>query len=129
MQLRVTNRLPAICLMIIVVGFSASGTAQLYSDFSPVSSDNTAENVYFGAAKDGDGNYVRGATVVVATSLMDFVAVTDHRGRFRLTLPVDITPSEVEARCSHGAYRDSRIVRRLPRGEALTPVEISCRLL
>ena len=128
MQLRTTNHLPAIFLTIIVAGFTTPSIAQLYSDFSPASNDS-AENVYFGAAKDGDGNYVRGATVVVATSLMDFVAVTDDQGRFRLSLPVDITPSEVKARCSHNAYRDSRIVRRLPRGEALTPVEISCRLL
>lgn len=121
--------LSGLLLAVITLGFTAPGTAQLYSDFSATGNDDVPANVYFGAAKDDDGNYIRGATVVVATTLMDFVAVTDRRGRFRLTLPVDIAPSDVEARCSHNAYRGSRVVRRLPRGDALTPVELSCRLL
>ncbi|MFN2328404.1 MAG: hypothetical protein ABR612_05765 [Chromatocurvus sp.] len=123
------NRLSALLLAAMAYSFAGGVAAQLYSDFSPASSDDAPSNVYFGTAKDADGNYIRGATVVVATSMMDFVAVTDHRGRFRLNLPVDIAPTEVQARCSHNAYGDSRVVRRLPRGAALSPVEISCRLL
>ena len=103
--------------------------AQLYSDFKPDNISDVPSNVYFGAAKDSSGNYVPGSTIVVATSLMDFVAVTDRQGRFRLTLPVDIAPAEVNARCSHNAFSESRISRRLPRRGALTPVEISCHLL
>ena len=102
--------------------------AQLYSDFSVPDSGAAPANIYFGAARDNRGRYVSGATVVVATAQMDFVAVTDRHGRFRLRLPLDVAPSEVETRCSHNDYGRSRIRRRLPRGNALTPVELSCRL-
>ena len=123
------NWLSALLLAAVASTFTGAATAQLYSDFNVVGDNVIPSNVYFGAAKDSDGNYISGATVVAATALMDFVAVTDRRGRFRLTLPVDIAPADVEARCSHNAYRDSSVVRRLPRGQALSPVEISCRLL
>jgi len=118
------------CLILLMGSMTAQPVAaQLYSDFRSIDDSEVASNVYFGSAKDTKGNYVRGATVIVATPLMDFVAVSDRHGRFRLTLPVDVRPSDVEARCSHSTYARARVVRRLPRGEALTPVELSCRLM
>jgi hypothetical protein len=119
-------RLAVPLLFLAVVGTPAS--AQLYSDFDVPDASAAPANIYFGAARDNRGRYVSGATVVVATARLDFVAVTDRHGRFRLRLPVDVTPSDVEMRCSHNDYGHSRIRRRLPRGNALTPVELSCRL-
>lgn len=117
----------AVALLVLALG-AVPASAQLYSDFDVPDSGAAPANIYFGAARDDRGRYVSGATVVVATAQMDFVAVTDRHGRFRLRLPLEVAPAEVEARCSHNDYRRSRILRRLPRGDALTPVELSCRL-
>ncbi|MFA7553912.1 MAG: hypothetical protein WCY88_06655 [Spongiibacteraceae bacterium] len=103
--------------------------AQIYGDYIPQDSHkNNPVNVYFGAVKSKSGDYVEGATMVFATAMLDFVAVTDKRGRYRLELPVDISPSKVESRCSHPDYSSSQIRRRLPRAKALTPVEVDCTL-
>ncbi len=121
-------RLPALLLAAVAANFITTAGAQLYSDFSADTDDDTPANIYFGAAKDADGDYIHGATVVLSSDMMDFVAVTDHRGRFRLRLPVELAPADIEVRCSHNAYRGSKVFRRLPRDRALSPVEISCRL-
>ncbi|EED35684.1 hypothetical protein NOR51B_1631 [Luminiphilus syltensis NOR5-1B] len=107
----------------------STGYAQIYGDYLSYDRDSQQPaNVYFGAAKNASGGYVYGATIVVATDYLDFVAVTDAGGRFRLELPTDITPQQVAARCSHSDYPQSKVYRRLPRGRAVTPVEITCRL-
>jgi hypothetical protein len=117
----------AVALLMLTLG-GVPASAQLYSDFDLPDSHAAPANIYFGSVRDSHGHYVSGATVVVATALMDFVAVSDRHGRFRLRLPQDVAPSEVETRCSHNDYGQSRIRRRLPRGNALSPVELSCRL-
>lgn len=108
---------------------ASSTQAQLYGDYQ--ARDNHADhpvNVYFGTAKNAAGEYLEGTTIVLSTEMLDFVAVTDARGRFRIELPVDISPQQVQARCSRRDYPSSSIRRRLPRGGKLSPVEINCQL-
>lgn len=128
MQSTVENRTTTALLAIMIASVTPPVAAQMYTDFNPAGNNDVPANVYFGAARDTIGNYIHGATIVIATSSMDFVAITDKEGRFRVTLPVEISPSEVETRCSHNAYAQSQVRRRLPRRNALTPVEISCSL-
>ncbi|MCW1383708.1 carboxypeptidase-like regulatory domain-containing protein [Novosphingobium sp. KCTC 2891] len=101
--------------------------AQLYGGFVP-GARHTPVNVWFGTARDAAGRYVPNATIVLRSRQIDFVAVTDAQGRFRLELPVHLRPVDVQARCSHKSYAGARIARRLPRGAALSPVELTCRL-
>lgn len=107
----------------------AVGYAQLYGDYNPedFQRDHPA-NVYFGSVKDEGGNYIQGVTVVLASARLDFVAVTDARGRFRMELPVDIAPEQVDAGCSRAGYTDARVIKRPPRRGALSPVEVNCIL-
>ena len=101
--------------------------AQLYGGFTPHAAHGPM-NVWFGTARDAAGRYLPGVTVVLETSTLDFVAVTDRQGRFRLELPLQAKPPQVTVRCSKQGHGAARVVRRLPRGGAATPVEIACTL-
>ena len=85
-------------------------------------------NVYFGSAKDSNGDYVAGATIVLDTKKVEFVTVTDPTGRFRLELPTDVLPADVTPRCSRKDYKLGEITKRLPPDGAPTPVEVNCVL-
>lgn len=120
---------PLFAALIGLASMSAPVAAQLYGNFIPRGNhDNNPVNVWFGAAKDAAGRYVPGATIVLQTRQVDFVAVTNGQGRYRLELPVNIRPSEVRVRCSRQGYLTARVIRRLPRGGALSPVEANCEL-
>ena len=101
--------------------------AQIYS-YSPNNADELPGNVYFGAAKDNEGHFLSGVTVVLKTSQADFVLVTDETGRFRMKLPVKTKPGDVAASCSRRGYALVKAVKRAPRGQAVTPVEVNCVL-
>lgn len=113
----------------LLVYLPVAAQAQLYGDYNPEDflRDHPA-NVHFGFVKDDEGRYVEGATIVLATDRLDFVAVTDALGRFRMELPVDIAPDQVEPACSHPDYGAARIVTRPPRGSATSPSELNCFL-
>lgn len=116
-------------LLGLLVYLPAAGVAQLYGDYNP--EDFRREypaNVHFGFVKNEDGEYIEGATVVLASKQLDFVAVTDARGRFRMNLPVEIHPDRVTPGCSHPDYRTASIITRPPRGDATSPSEINCFL-
>lgn len=119
------KRFPVIIALAALL-FPGVALAQLYGDFVP--REPQPGNVYFGLVKNADGDYIEGATVVLKTSMVEYVAVSDVRGRFRVELPEAITPDQVETRCSRDGYTSARVTRRLPRGESLTPVEIGCHL-
>jgi hypothetical protein len=102
--------------------------AQIYS-YSPTNADEQQPgNVYFGAAKDDDGDFLAGVTVVLKTDVADFVLVTDEAGRFRMKLPADTKPTDVTASCSRRGYVLVKAQKRTPRGQSLTPVEVNCVL-
>lgn len=101
--------------------------AQIYS-YSPNNADEQPGNLYFGAAKGSDGQYLAGVTVVLRTAVADFVLVTDESGRFRMKLPVDTKPADVTASCSRRGYVLVKAVQRPPRRQGLTPVEVNCVL-
>jgi len=114
----------AVCLLL---GSTLPAFAQGYT-YSPMNADEQPGNVYFGTAKDADGKFLAGVTVVLATANADFVLVTYESGRFRMLLPVKVRPSDVRASCSRRGYVLEQAMKRPPRGRALTPVEINCRL-
>lgn len=90
--------------------------------------DERPGNVYFGSAKDASGDFVSGVTVVLETQTVDYVAVTDATGRFRLEVADELAPADVKPRCSRRDNAPGRIVRRLPPGGAKTPVQVDCML-
>ncbi len=97
--------------------------------YDPAAHQNDAPgNVYFGSAKNTDGDFVPGATIVLDTKKVEFVTVSDPTGRFRLELPVDMLPADVTPRCSRKDYKLGEITKRLPPAGAPTPVEVNCVL-
>lgn len=105
----------------------ALGFAQIYS-YSPNNADELPGNVYFGAAKDSNGQFLAGVTVVLKTAVADFVLVTEESGRFRVKLPLETKPAEVAASCSRRGYVLVKALKRAPRSQGLTPVEVNCVL-
>ncbi|MFA7584964.1 MAG: carboxypeptidase-like regulatory domain-containing protein [Novosphingobium sp.] len=122
--------LARIVAVFVSLAFLPGGaSAQLYGNYAP-RSDHTKNpvNVWFGAVRNGSGRYLANATIVLETRQVDFVAVTNAQGRYRLELPVAIKPAEVRARCSLRGYRTATFTRRLPRAGASTPVQLDCTL-
>lgn len=87
-----------------------------------------AVNAWFGSARTTDGRYVAGVTVLLETRKIDYVIVTDARGRFRIKLPLDLAPTDVTPRCSKSGYQQVRISKRLPPGGRSSPVQVDCFL-
>jgi len=100
--------------------------AQIYGDYIAPTDDHSL--VWFGFVKSRHGDYIEGATVVLAGDELDFVAVSDHLGRFRFELPERLAQQRFTARCSHPAFSASFIRTRPPRRGALSPYEINCLL-
>lgn len=122
------NRLRKILLMVCpAILLTDPVAAQLYGGFIPRDAHRQV-NIWFGSVRDKAGSHVPNATIVLVTRQIDYVAVSDVQGRFRLELPLSVKPADVKARCSRKGFSTVRIVRRLPRGGAATPVEISCYL-
>lgn len=111
----------------LCLALPALAVAQIYS-YSPNNADEQAGNVYFGAAKGSDGQFMAGVSVVLKTAAADFVMVTDESGRFRMKLPPEIKPTDVTASCSRRGYVLVKAQKRSPRGTKLTPVEVNCVL-
>lgn len=85
-------------------------------------------NAWFGSARTADGKYLAGVTVLLETSRIDYVAVTDARGRFRMKLPPDVAPKDVTPRCSRSGFRQVRVSKRMPPGGKTSPVQVDCIL-
>ena len=106
-----------------------TAVAQLYGNTSPADwSEDQYNNIYFGAARSGDGDFLPGVTIVLDTGMIEYVAVTDVRGRYRLRLPLSVSPNDVTARCSRPDHSGAEVRRRLPRRGQLSPVEVTCYL-
>ena len=118
---------PMVSMLLAGALASAPAFAQGYT-YSPTNADEQPGNVYFGSAKDADGRMLAGVTVVLTTTAADFVMVTDETGRFRMVLPLKYRPKDVSASCSRRGYELIRALKRPPRDESLTPVEVSCEL-
>jgi hypothetical protein len=99
-----------------------------YSFDPSIPRDEKPGNVYFGSAKDANGDFVQGVTVVLQTPMVEYVFVTDITGRFRVELDTAQRPADVKPRCSKAGYQPGRVITRLPPGNALTPVEMNCVL-
>lgn len=124
------TRKPFFMAMIAALALTAPpATAQLYGNFAAARNHaKSPVNVWFGAVRNASGQFLPNATIILETKQVDFVAVTNRQGRYRLELPVSIKPSDVKARCSLKGYSSAKIIRRLPRGGALTPVQMDCEL-
>ncbi len=120
---------PIIALALVLSAFAMSSASAAGYGYDPAAhKDLPPGNVYFGSAKDADGEFVAGATIVLETKKLELVTVTDPTGRYRLELPTDIPPTAVTARCSRKGYALGETVKRLPRGGEVSPVEINCIL-
>lgn len=87
-----------------------------------------AVNAWFGSARTTDGRYLAGVTVLLETRKIDYVIVTDARGRFRIKLPLDLAPADVTPHCSKSGLRQQRVSKRLPPGGRSSPVQVDCFL-
>lgn len=113
---------------VAVVVTPQSAWASWYGWDPSVPREHRPGNIYFGSARDVDGGYVPGVTIVLVTPEVDFVTITGPTGRFRLELPQDLRSEEVTPRCSRNGYAVGRVVKRLPLGGAQTPVQVDCLL-
>ena len=119
----------SIMAIIFLASVMASSLTWAPYGYDPAAHQNDAPgNVYFGSAKDTNGDFVAGATIVLDSKKVGFVTVTDATGRFRLELPTDMLPADVTPRCSRKDYKVGEIVKRLPPAGAPTPVEVNCVL-
>jgi len=121
--------LRALSLSAVAALYALTTHAQLYGNLIPPEIlANTNGNIWFGAVRDQHGGFVADATVILDTGVIEYVAVTDQGGRFRLQLPKDTTTLQVSSRCSHPAYQTDRLMVRPPRRNTGSPVELSCFL-
>src|SRR5262245_25875379 len=98
------RRLAVIILgLLAVAGASVPASAQMYALARSVP-PNGAANVYFGSAKDSDGKHLTGVVVNLNVGPTTYVAVTDDTGRYRLELPEDVLPTQVQVACSKPGY-------------------------
>lgn len=118
----ITAMLVFACLAALPGQASAGG----YGFDPSIPRDERPGNIYFGSAKDTNGDFVAGVTIVLETKAVDYVAVTDVTGRFRLEVADELQPTDVVSRCSRRGYLPGRIVKRLPPGGAKTPVQLDC---
>ena len=114
----------AVCLLATAGPALAAG----YSFDPSIPRDEKPGNVYFGSAKDANGDFLQGVTIVLQTAMVEYVFVTDATGRFRVELDAAQKPADVKPRCSRAGYSSGRATMRPPPGGALTPVEINCVL-
>lgn len=118
------------CLLCgVLVSASPASVAQFYSNAIPAEwAEEEHANIYFGYARDANGDFLAGVTVVLDTGLIEYVAVTNGFGHFRLRLPTTVAPDAVRPRCSRRDFQAARVTTRLLARRAVTPVEVSCWL-
>ena len=119
--------------VLVSVTLLVNGTAQaqFYGNAVPAELLNwQAGNVWFGSVRNSEGGFVEGATVILDTGMIEYVAVTGVNGRFRLVLPEDTLPDAVSSSCARVGYARSVTQRRWPRGgdAVYAPIEVSCIL-
>ncbi len=127
----ITPPLRLFAATLVAVGLAtvaAPATAAGYGFDPSRPRDEKPGNVYFGSAKDGNGNFLPGVSFVLQTAKVDYVFVTDATGRFRLELADEVRPEDVKPRCSREGFPPGRIIKRPPPGGALTPVQVDCVL-
>ena len=108
---------------------ASSGLAQFYGNAVPAELLNlNAGNVWFGSVRTAGGMFVEDATVRLDTGLIEYVAVTDLNGRFRLVLPEATLPSQVTPSCAQKNFQANDVRVRIPSRLATSPIEVSCLL-
>ncbi|MEM1189425.1 MAG: carboxypeptidase-like regulatory domain-containing protein [Pseudomonadota bacterium] len=106
---------------------TASG--QFYGNAVPAELlDLQSGSVWFGSVRDGSGEFLADATVLLDSGVIEYVAVTDLDGRFRLVLPESTVADEVTPFCAHPGFSTFELRLRRPGRERRTPVELSCTL-
>ncbi len=114
--------------VLLALGAAGIAGAAAYVFDPAAAHEQGAVNAWFGAARSTDGRYLAGVTVLLETPGIDYVVVTDARGRFRIKLPLDLKPGAVTPRCSLHGYRQLRISKRLPPDGRSSPVQVDCLL-
>lgn len=118
------------CGLTVLLALGVAGVvhAAAYVFDPSAAHEKGAVNAWFGSARSTDGRYLPGVTMLLETRKIDYVIVTDARGRFRIKLPLDLAPADVTPRCSRAGYRQARISKRLPPGGRSSPVQVDCFL-
>jgi hypothetical protein len=128
MRIQAQRASVAVIVWTVLLGVVPAAFAGWYGWDPSVPREHRPGNIYFGSAKDEDGRYLPGVTVVLVTPQVDFVTVTDPTGRFRLEVPKEVNDTDVSPRCSKNGYAVGRVIKRPPRADATTPVELNCLL-
>jgi len=117
----------AFCAVVALV-FASSTLAQYAYDPAAADEQGAPGVRYFGAAKDEQGAFVQGATILIESDQYSFVFVTDDQGRFRGTLPLDATPNVVSLKCWKAGFQFVRLEKRLGPAGAKPSVQVDCVL-
>lgn len=125
MMLHLTRMLASLVCLALGAGVAQAAG---YSFDPSIPRDEKPGNVYFGSAKDANGDFLQGVTIILQTAMVEYVFVTDATGRFRVELDAAQKPADVKPRCSRAGYASGRATMRPPPGGALTPVEVNCVL-
>jgi len=106
---------------------STEVAAQFYGNAIPAELfDLQAGSVWFGSVRSNKGDFISDATVVLDTGFIEYVAVTDIGGRFRMVLPENTVPSEVAFSCAKAGFSPAQGRLRRPSKSASTSIELSC---
>ena len=90
--------------------------------------DETKSIRYFGSAKDHRGAFLAEVTVLLDTTNVSRVFVTDNNGRFRAHLPLDTLMSAVTPSCSKEGYVVERVTKRPGPKSGRASVQVDCVL-
>jgi hypothetical protein len=107
------------------LSFAASASAQYSYDIG--ASDEQGIK-YFGAAKDGRGDFLPGVTIVIESGQFSYVLVSDSQGRFKVALPPDTVPKGVQIKCMKVGYQQARLSKRSGPSGGRPVVQVDCEL-
>jgi hypothetical protein len=113
-------------LVIAATMWVASSSAQ-YA-FNPASADEAPGIRYFGSAKDENGALLPAVSVLIDSDKQSYLFTTDEQGRYRVNVPLNLTPERVTMKCFKSGFQLVRMNKRLgPSGPKLT-VQVDCVL-
>lgn len=107
----------------------SSAYAQYFSDETLGAATPRDHVRYFGSAKDENGKLLADVTILLEGEQASFVFLTNHDGRFRGALPLQIPGTSVKARCVKSGFESLRIIKRPgPKTGAEPSMQVDCVL-
>jgi hypothetical protein len=120
-------RAAAVSTLVIVTALSLTPASAQYA-FNPASADEAPGIRYFGSAKDENGALLPAVSVLIDSEKQSYLFTTDEQGRYRVNVPLNLTPEKVTMKCFKSGFQLVRMNKRLgPSGPKVT-VQVDCIL-